>query len=94
MSDIEATLLVLRGGAAVLGALFFITAGRAYMRTRSREMLILTIAIALFALGALTEGIALRVLGMGIDQAHVLESLVGLLAFAVLLLSVWLPPRA
>ncbi len=93
LNGVEITLLILRVAAAILAAGFLFITVRAYRRTKSPTMLLLTGAVLLLAIGTLTEGLAIQGLGMTIDQAHIFESMVWLAAMSLLLLSVLQRPR-
>ncbi len=85
---LETVLLILRLTGFLLGGGFLYFTYRAYRRHRTRSMLVLMIAVTLWMLGIITEGLALQGLGLSIDQAHVLESIVMIVASLMLLLSV------
>ncbi len=86
--NLETILLILRLiGFALGGAFLYITA-QAYRRQRSRSIMVLMIAIALWMASIVAEGFAITGLGLSIDQAHILESIVMIVASLFLLLSV------
>lgn len=80
-------LTILNGTAALLGAYFVVRAVRAYRKHRNRHLGILAVAVALLTIGLLIEGLIVRVLGLDIASAHVVEAAFGLVAFAVLVYS-------
>jgi hypothetical protein len=86
--SLELILLILRLTGFLLGGGFLYFTLRAYRRHKTRSMLILMIAVALWMIGIVAEGFALQGLGLTIDQSHVLESLVMIVASLFLLLSV------
>jgi len=83
-------LTVLRTTALLFAAVFLYFTGRAWLRTRASSMATLFVAVGLLAGGALAEGAALQGLGVGLDTAHLIESVFLLLGFLVLMLSVLL----
>lgn len=89
MASIEVTLLVLRLIGFVLGGGFLYYTFRAYRKHRARSMLVLMIAIAMWMAATVTEGFAITGLGLSIDHAHILESIVMIVASAFLLASVF-----
>lgn len=72
-----------------LGAVFLGITWRAYRRQPNRGLFVLFIAVVLMTVAAVAEGLAFQALGLSLDQAHVVEALFTLAAFAVLVYSVW-----
>lgn len=81
-------LTVLRVAALLCATVFLFFTGRAWLRTRSRGMATLFVAVGLLAAGVLAEGAALQGLGLSLDAAHLIESVFLLAGFLVLMLSV------
>jgi hypothetical protein len=86
--SIESLLLVLRMIGFLLAGAFLLVTWRAYRRHRTRSMLLLMIAVFLWMASIVAEGLALQGFGLSIDHAHVLESIVMIVASLFLLLSV------
>lgn len=86
--SLETTLLILRLIGFLLGGGFLFFTFRAYLRHKTRSMLVLLIAIGLWMLSIVVEGLALQGLGLTIDQSHIVESIVMIVASLFLLLSV------
>ncbi|MBW3583554.1 MAG: hypothetical protein KY455_10695 [Euryarchaeota archaeon] len=76
-----------------LGAIFLFFTYRAYRKHASRPLLVLMVAILLMVLAAVAEGAAFQVLGFALEQAHVIEAVFTLAAFAVLVWSILVPHR-
>lgn len=70
------------------GSIFLFVTWKAYLKSRSRSMLMLFGAVSLLVLAAILEGAALQILGVTMEQARLVEAVVSLLAFLVLLYSV------
>lgn len=87
------SLSILRGLAVLLGLTFLFYTWRAYLKHRSSALMWLWVAIAIMVLAAIIEGIAVQVLGLTLDQSHILESVVTLAGFSVLVMSVIVPRR-
>jgi len=73
----------------VLGCVVVYLGSKAYLRTRRRPMLWLTVGMAILTLGAISEGLAYRGLQWTLDQSHIFEAVVTLGAFAVLVYSLY-----
>ena len=86
--NIETVLLALRLVGFAIGGGFLYFTLRAYRRHRTRSMMMLMAATALWMVSIVIEGLALKGLGLSIDQAHVTESIVMIVASTFLLLSV------
>lgn len=85
----EVTLTALKAVTVLLGALVVYLGGKAYLRTRRRPLLWLTVGMTIMTLGAISEGLAFQGLGWTIDMSHVFEGIVTLVAFAVLVWSLY-----
>ena len=62
---------------------------RAWRSTRRKPLLWLTVGMLIMTLGAVSEGAAYQGLQWTIDQSHVFEAVVTLVAFAVLVYSLY-----
>lgn len=92
MTEIEQATLILTGLKVLTVALGFtiIYLGtKAYRATRRRPLLWLTVGIGIMTLGAISEGIAFQGLGWSLDQSHIFEGVVTLIAFGVLVYSLY-----
>ncbi len=72
----------------LVGVVFLYITGKAYAKTRSRSMAILFVAVGLMVLAAVAEGAAFQILGLSLDESHVVEAVVTLAAFMVFLYSI------
>lgn len=73
----------------VLGFVIVYLGTKAYRASHRKPVLWLTIGMAIMTLGAISEGLAFQGLGWELDQSHVLEAIVTLIAFAVLIYSLY-----
>ena len=73
----------------VLGFVIVYLGLRAWRSTRRKPVLWLTIGIGIMTLGAISEGAAYQGLRWTIEQSHVVEAVVTLVAFAVLVYSLY-----
>lgn len=86
------TLAILSGTKIVtvlLGFLVVYLGWKAYRGSKRRPILWLTIGMAVMTLGAISEAIAFQGLGWGLDQSHIFEGFVTLIAFAFLVYSLY-----
>ncbi|MGB1586846.1 MAG: DUF7521 family protein [Thermoplasmatota archaeon] len=88
MSLYLTSLSILKVLTVLAGGIFLFVTWKAYLRRRSRSMLLLFAAISLMVLAAILEGAALQVLGFSMEEARLVEAVVTLTAFLVLLYSV------
>lgn len=72
-----------------LGFVVVYLGAKSYRASRKRPILLLTVAMALMTLGAISEGIAFQGLRWTIEQSHLVEAVVTLVAFAVLVYSLY-----
>lgn len=72
-----------------LGVLVVLLAWKAYRASRRKPLLWLTVGMLIMTLGAVSEGIAFQGLGWTIDQSHTFEAIVTLVAFGVLVYSLY-----
>ena len=93
MQHYELIQYILRIISITLGAVFLFFTLRAYLKHRTRPMLVLMVAIVLMIMASASEGAATQVLGLNLDQAHVIEAVFTLSAFAVLVWSILVPHR-
>lgn len=87
--NLELILLILRLIGFCLGGAFLFFTLRAYRQSQSPSLLVLMIAILLWMLSIVAEGFALSGLGLSVNHAHILESIVMIVATMFLLLSVF-----
>lgn len=73
----------------VLGVLVVYLGWKAYRASGRKPLLWLTVGILIMTLGAVSEGIAFQGLGWSIEQSHIFEAVVTLVAFAVLVYSLY-----
>lgn len=96
LGDDPTTILVLSAIKAVTVILGLVVIGlgwRAYRASGRRPFLWLTVGLGLMTIGAIAEGAAYQGLNLSLDQAHVVEALFTLAAFAVLVYSLFAPDR-
>lgn len=89
---IESTELTLTGiklVTVVLGVLVIYLGAKAYRRSGRKPMLWLTIAMVIMTLGVVSEGLAYQGLQWSLDHSHVFEAVVTLVAFGVLVYSLY-----
>lgn len=90
----ETELIIMKVVTIALGGVFLWYAGRAYLKTRSRQMMVLLLAVALLTVSSVSEGIAYQGgSGLPLEISHVLEGAVTLVAFAVLVASLFVRQR-
>lgn len=73
----------------VLGLTVIYLGWKAYRTGRRKPILWLTVAMVIMTLGAISEGLAYQGLGWTIELSHVFEAIVTLIAFAVLVYSLY-----
>lgn len=73
----------------VLGVAMVSLGWKAYRASRRAPLLWLTVGLFIMTLGAISEGLAFRGLGWTIEQSHTFEAIVTLVAFAVLVYSLY-----
>ena len=91
MTEIAAELLLsaIKLVTVVLGVVIVYLGAKAYRATRRKPILWLTVGMAIMTLGAISEGLAYQGLDWGLDQSHVFEAIVTLVAFGVLVYSLY-----
>lgn len=82
-------LSVLKLVTVVLGFIIVYLGAKAYRASRRKPILWLTVGMAIMTLGAISEGAAYQGLGWGLDESHLFEAIVTLVAFAVLVYSLY-----
>lgn len=85
----EVVLSVIKLFTVVLGVVVVYLGWKAYRQTRRKPLLWLTVGMGIMTLGAISEGIAFQGLGWAIERSHVFEAVVTLIAFAVLVYSLY-----
>lgn len=83
------TLSVIKLITVALGFVIVYLGLKAYRQTRRKPLLYLTLGIGIMTLGAISEGLAYQGLGWGLDESHIVEGVVTLIAFAVLVYSLY-----
>jgi hypothetical protein len=73
----------------VLGVVVVYLGWKAYRASRRKPLLWLTVGMLIMTLGAVSEGAATLGLGWTLDQSHIFEGIVTLVAFAVLVYSLY-----
>lgn len=73
----------------VLGFVIVYLGAKAYRQTRRRSLLLLTIGMGVMTLGAISEGAAYQGLGWSLDLSHIVEAVVTLIAFGILVYSLY-----
>ena len=73
----------------VLGVLVVYLGWKAYRTSHRKPLLWLTIGMLVMTLGAISEGAATLGLGWTLDQSHLFEAIVTLIAFAILVYSLY-----
>lgn len=82
-------LSVLKLVTVILGFVIVYLGIKAYRTTRRKPILWLTVGMAVMTLGAISEGLAFQGFNWGLDESHVFEAIVTLLAFGVLVYSLY-----
>lgn len=72
----------------VFGATFVVYALRAWLKHRTRSMILLAFAIGILTVAIFTEGVVFWLTGGNLDAAHIVEAAIALIGFVVLLSSV------
>lgn len=73
----------------LLGVLVVYLGWKAYRTSRREPLLWLTVGMLIMTLGVISEGAAYQGLGWTLDRSHVFEAIVTLVAFAVLVYSLY-----
>lgn len=89
MAQTELVLAAIKAATVVLGLVIIYLGWKAYGKGRQRSLFWLTVGMVFMTLGAISEGIAFQGLGWTIDQSHILEAIVTLVAFGVLVYSLY-----
>jgi hypothetical protein len=90
--DADTAVLILSVVKLITVALGFVVVylgAKAYRATRRKPLLYLTLGIGIMTLGAISEGLAFQGLGWSLEQSHIVEAVVTLIAFAVLVYSLY-----
>lgn len=82
-------LSVLKLVTIALGFVIVYLGARAYRASRRKPLLWLTVGMGIMTLGAISEGLAFQGLRWSLEQSHVVEAVVTLVAFAVLVYSLY-----
>lgn len=84
----ELLLGLIKTATVAFGLVFLVITLRAYRRNPNRGLLFLLVAVALMTTAAVAEGLAFQAAGLSLDQAHIIEAIFTLAAFAVFVASV------
>lgn len=90
--DADTAVLILSVVKLITVALGFVVVylgAKAFRATRRKPLLYLTLGIGIMTLGAISEGLAFQGLGWSLEQSHIVEAVVTLIAFAVLVYSLY-----
>lgn len=79
----------LKAVTVLFGFIVVYLGAKAWRATRRRPVLWLTIGMAIMTLGAISEGLGYQGLDWTIEQSHVFEAIVTLVAFGVLVYSLY-----
>lgn len=90
MADLHLVLSVARVATAALASIIGALAARAYLRTKQRSILALSVGACLLAFGYLAEGALVELGGWSVNDASALESVTTLAAVAILVASLYL----
>lgn len=93
VEQLSPVLGVLNSLAALLGIFFISRSWRAYRRTGSHPMLVLSTSMALLVLAVLAEGFLYGILHWSLDQAHAVEAGFNVAAFAFFAYSLHAPEK-
>ena len=85
----ELILVGLKLVTVVLGFVIVYLGAKAYRSTRRKPLLWLTVGMAIMTLGAISEGAAFQGLRWSLGESHLFEAVVTLVAFAVLVYSLY-----
>lgn len=82
-------LSILKLVTVVLGFVIVYLGLKAYRSSRRKPLLYLTIGMLVMTLGAISEGLAFQGLDWDLNQSHLFEAVVTLVAFAILVYSLY-----
>lgn len=85
----EVVLSAIKLVTVILGAVVVYLGLKAYRASGRKPLLWLTIGMLIMTLGAISEGAATLGLGWTLDQSHLFEGIVTLIAFGVLVYSLY-----
>ena len=89
MTSTELVLSGLKLVTVLLGVVIVYLGWKAYARRRRKPLLWLTVGMLIMTLGAISEGAAYQGLGWTIGSSHIFEAIVTLIAFGVLVYSLY-----
>lgn len=72
-----------------LGFVIIYLGWKAYRTSHRKPLLWLTLGMIVMTLGAISEGLAYQGLGWTLDQSHLFEAIVTLIAFSILVYSLY-----
>lgn len=85
----EIMLSIIKAVTVLLGVVVVYLAWKAYRVSRRKHLLWLTAGMLIMTLGAISEGIAFQGLRWTIEESHIFEAIVTLVAFGVLVYSLY-----
>lgn len=88
----DTTSLVLIGLKAltvVLGVIIVYLGAKAYRSSRRKPIFYLALGMFVMTLGAISEGLAFQGLSWGLGESHIFEAVVTLIAFGILVYSLY-----
>lgn len=86
---VDLVLSGIKAATVVLGVIVVYLGWKAFRTTRRKPLLWLTVGMAIMTLGAISEGLSLRGLGWSLASSHIFEAIVTLVAFGVLVYSLY-----
>ena len=82
-------LSVLKAVTVALGFVIVYLGWKTYRARRQRSLFWLTMGMGLMTLGAISEGLAFQGLNWSLEQSHIVEAVVTLVAFGTLVYSLY-----
>lgn len=89
LEQTELTLSAIKLVTVVLGVAVVYLGAKAYRQSRRKPLLWLTVGMIIMTLGVVSEGLAYQGLDWTLDNSHVFEAVVTLVAFGVLVYSLY-----
>ncbi len=89
VETVDVVLSAIKFVTVLLGATVVYLGTKAYRASGRRHLLYLTVGMLLMTLGAVSEALAFRGLGWELAESHVFEAVVTLIAFGVLVYSLF-----
>ena len=89
VTSTEITLSAIKAVTVLLGVVVVYLGWKAYRASKRAPLLWLTLGMFIMTIGAISEGAAYQGLRWTIEQSHIFEAIVTLVAFAVLVYSLY-----